>query len=131
MPHSLIFIGERPSHSEMHIKGKPDFCDALQLSKTSHHRPSNLSYHSIPFHQSQISIHILENNSRFHCRQQSLQLIEGDQQLSEEQAYDVFTNFAIMEDNKVAILIHSDKKRIRASKKEGPKVLAASREVEV
>ena len=33
MPNSLIFIGERPSHLEVNIKGKPDFYDAIQLSK--------------------------------------------------------------------------------------------------
>ncbi|SDN04222.1 hypothetical protein [Bacillus sp. OK048] len=128
MPNSLIFIGERPSHSEMYIKGKPSFFDALQLSKTSQHQTAILPYHSIPLHQSLISIHILESNCRFHCRQQSLQLIEGKQQLSEEEAYDVFANFAIMEDNKVAILVHSDQKRIRAGEKEGPRVLSASQD---
>ena len=131
MPNSLIFIGERPSHSEMYIKGKPTIFDALQLSKTSQAQTSILPYHSIPLHQSQISIHILESNSRFNCRQQTLQLIEGKQQLSEEEAYDVFTNFAIMEDNKVTFLIHSGTRRNRAKKKEGPKVLSTSKEVEV
>ncbi|MEH7180619.1 hypothetical protein [Neobacillus vireti] len=130
MPNSLIFIGERPSHLEMYIMGKPDFYDAIQLSARPHRLSSSMSYHSIPFHQSDISINIIESNSRFNCRQQSLQLIEGDKQLSEEDAYEIFTNFAIMEDNKVAFLLTSPNKKIRTRGRVTPKVLFASRKVE-
>ena len=131
MPNSLIFIGERPSHLEVNIKGKPDFYDAIQLSKKTHSISPNLSYQSIPLHQYHISIHILESNTHFNCRQQSLQLIQGEKQLSEEEAYDIFTNFAIMDDNKVAFLTLSGRKRIRTREKVEPRVLAASKEVEV
>ncbi|MEH7494199.1 hypothetical protein [Neobacillus niacini] len=125
MPNSLIFIGERPSNLEMHIKGKPEFYDALLLSKKSHHPSSHLSYHSIPFHQSRVTIHIHETNSQFNCHHYSLQLIEGERPLSEEDAYDIFTNFAIMEDNKVTFLMHSRRKRIKLREKVNPKNLLA------
>lgn len=125
MPNSLIFIGERPNQLEMQIKGKPEFYDAVLLSKKSHHPSSNLSYHSIPLYQSRVTIQIRENNSQFNCQHQLLQLIEGERPLSEEDAYDIFANFAIMEDNKVAFLLLSGKKRIRLREKEEPKVLSA------
>lgn len=131
MPNSLIFIGERPSHLEMYVKGKPDFYDAIHLSKESHHTSSTLSYHSIPLHQSHVSIHILESKSQFNCHQQSLQLIAGERLLSEEEAFEFFTNFAIMEDNKVAFLMNLKKRKIRKKEKEDPGVLLASREIEV
>jgi hypothetical protein len=131
MPNSLIFIGERPSQKEMHIKGKPEFYDAVLLSKRSHQLSSILSYHSIPLHQAHISIHIRENNSYLNCQKQSLQLIEGEKQLSEEEAYDFFSNFAIMEDNKVAFLMRSRKKEIRPGEKVDPKVLSVSEKLEV
>jgi hypothetical protein len=131
MPNSLVFIGERPSHMEMQIKGKPDFYDAILLSKKSHHPSSNLSYHSIPLHQSRVTIHIRENNSQFNFYHQSLQLIEGETQLSEEEAYDIFTNFAIMEDNKVAFLICSGSKRIKLREKVEPRVLSACEKQEI
>jgi hypothetical protein len=131
MPNSLIFIGERPSHLEMEIKGKPDFYDAILLSKKSHHPTSNLSYHSIPLTQSRVTIHIRETNSQFNCQHQSLQLIEGGKQLSEEDAYDIFTNFAIKEDNKVAFLLIAGRKRMKTSEKDEPKVLAARKKLEV
>jgi hypothetical protein len=128
MPNSLIFIGERTSQMEMHIKGKPEFYDALQLSKNP---SSHLSYHSIPLHQTSITIYIRENNSRFNCHHQSLQLIEGERPLSEEDAYDIFTNFAIMEDNKVAFIMLSGRKKYRLREKENPKVLSAREKLEV
>lgn len=128
MPNSLIFIGERPSQMEMYIKGKPKFYDALLLSKNP---SSHLSYHSIPLHQARVTIHIHETNSQFNCHHQSLQLIEGERPLSEDDAYDIFTNFAVVEDNKVAFLMLSDRKRIRLCKKEDPKVLSAQKKLEV
>ncbi|WP_419955047.1 hypothetical protein ACN6MT_05595 [Neobacillus niacini] len=122
MPNSLIFIGERPSHLEMHIKGKPEFYDAMLLSKNP---SSQLSYHSIPLHQSRVTILIRENNCQFNCHHQSLQLIEGERPLSEDDAYDIFTNFAFMEDNKVAFIMLSGKNRMRLREKEGPRALSA------
>lgn len=127
MPNSLIFIGERPSQLEMLIKGKPEFYDAILLSKQSHHPSSHLSYHSIPLYQSRVTIHIREDNSQFNCQDKSLQLIEGEQPLSEEEAYDMFTNFAVMEDNKVAFLLYSGRKRIGLRKKVDPKILSVSK----
>jgi hypothetical protein len=131
MPNSLIFIGERPSHLEMYIKGKPEFHDALILSRKSHHLTSNLSYHSIPLHQSRVTFHIRENNSQFNCHHLSLQLIEGEKQLSEEDAYEIFTNFAVMEDDKVAILMLPGRKRIKTREKVEPKILTAKEKLEV
>lgn len=128
MPNSLIFIGERPSHLEMHIKGKPEFYDAVLLSKNP---SSQLSYHSIPLYQSRVTFYIRENNSQLNCHHQSLQLIEGERPLSEEDAYDVFTNFAIMEDKKVAFLMLTGQKRKRTTKKVDPKVLIESKKLEV
>ncbi|MFJ5759324.1 hypothetical protein ACIQAA_09380 [Neobacillus sp. NPDC093182] len=128
MPNSLIFIGERPSQMEMYIKGKPEFYDAMLLSKNP---SSHLSYHSIPLNQSRVTIHIRETNSQFNCHHQSLQLIEGERPLSEEDAYDIFTNFAIIEDNKVAFIIPSRTKRIGLREKEDPKVLSAQEKLEV
>lgn len=129
MPHSLIFIGERPRYMEMEIKGKPDFCDAILLSKKNYHPTSNLSYQSIPLTQSRVTIHIRENNSQFYCYHQLLQLIEGEKQLSEEDAYDIFTNFAIMEDNKVAFLMTSGRNRKKSKGKHKPMVLLASQKL--
>jgi hypothetical protein len=131
MPNSLIFIGERPSTLEMHIKGKPEFYDALLLSKKSFHPSSQHSYHSIPLHQSRVTIHIRETNSQFYCHHQSLQLIEGERPLSEEDAYDIFTNFAIMEDNKVAFIMPIRRKRVGLREKENPRVLSAQEKLEV
>lgn len=131
MPNSLIFIGERPSHMEMQIKGKPEFYDAILLSKKSHHQSSNMSYHSIPLHQSRVTISIRENNSQFNYHRQSLQLIEGEQPLSQVEAYDIFTNFAIMEDNKVAFLVLSGRKRIKLRDKAEPRALSAREKLEV
>jgi hypothetical protein len=113
----------------MEIKGKPDFYDAILLSKKSHHPTSNLSYHSIPLTQSRVTIHIRETNSQFNCYHQSLQLIEGEKQLSEEDAYDIFTNFAIMEDNKVAFLMISGRSRMKTRGKREPMVLLASQKL--
>jgi hypothetical protein len=128
MPNSLVFIGERPSQLEMHIKGKPEFFDAMLLSKNP---SSHLSYQSIPLHQSKVTIYIRENNSQFNCHHQSLQLIEGERPLSEEDAYDIFTNFAIIEDNKVAFIIRSDRKKFRLREKEDPRFLSAQEKMEV
>jgi hypothetical protein len=128
MPNSLIFIGERPSQMEMYIKGKPEFYDALLLSKNP---SSHLSYHSIPLHQSRVTIHIRETNSQFNCHYQSLQLIEGEKPLSEEDAYDIFTNFAVVEDNKVAFIMRSRRKEIGLREKGKPSVLSVQKEVEV
>lgn len=127
MPNSLIFIGERPSQMEMYIKGKPEFYDAMLLSKNP---SSHLSYHAIPL-KSRVTIYIRETNSQFNCHHQSLQLIEGERPLSEEDAYDIFTNFAIMEDNKVAFIIPSRRKSIGLREKEDPKVLSAQEKLEV
>ena len=127
MPNSLVFIGERPSQMEMHIKGKPAFYDAMLLSKKSHHP----SYHSIPLYQSRVTIHICENNSLFNCHQQSLELIEGEKRLSEEDAYDIFTNFAFMEDNKVAFIMLSGRNKIRLREKAHPLALSAREKLEI
>lgn len=131
MPNSLIFIGERPSHSEMQIKGKPEFYDALLLSKKVYNPTSNLSYYSIPLHQSRVTIHIREDNSQFNCYNQSLQLVEGEQSLSEDDVYDFFTNFAIMENNKVAFIMLSRKRKMKLRKKENPKQLYTHEKQEV
>ncbi|MFP7298653.1 hypothetical protein [Neobacillus niacini] len=131
MPNSLVFIGERPSYLEMQIKGKPDFYDAIVLSKKSHHPSSNRSYHSIPLHETRVTIHIRETNSQFNCYYKSLQLIEGEKQLSEEEAFDIFTSFAIMEDNKVAFLLDSGRKGIKLREKVGPRSLTAREKLEV
>lgn len=128
MPNSLIFIGERPNQMEMHIKGKPDFYDAVLLSKNP---SSHLSYHSIPLHQSCVTIHIHENKSQFNCYRQSLELIEGERPLSEKDAYDIFTNFAIMEDNKVAFIMLSGRNRIRLREKAKPRELSVHEILEV
>jgi hypothetical protein len=131
MPNSLIFIGERPSHLELYIRGKPDFYDAIQLSTNTHHLSSKLSYHSIPLQQSHVSIRIHGSSSQFNCQQQSLQLIEGEKLLTEEDAYEIFTNFAIMDDNKVAFLMISGRRKILKGEKVDPRVLTASKELEV
>jgi hypothetical protein len=130
MPNSLIFKGERPSHLELYIREKPNFFDAIQLSTKAHHLSSNQSYHSIPLHQSHVSIYIHESCSKFNCQQQSLQLIEGEKLLTADDAYDIFTNFAIMEDNKVAFLMVSGRRGIRKGEKKDPKVLTASKRLE-
>jgi len=130
MPNSLIFIGERPSHLELKIKGKPDFYDAILLSK-KFDRVTNLSYHSIPLTQSRVTIHIRETNSQFNCHHRSMQLIEGERLLSEDEAYNIFTNFAIMEDNKVAFLMHPGRKSIKLQEKENPKKLSAHEKMEI
>jgi hypothetical protein len=128
MPNSLIFIGERPSQMEMYIKGKPEFYDALLLSKNP---CSHLSYHSIPLHQTKVTIHIRETNSQFNCHYQSLQLIEGERPLSEEDAFDIFTNFAVVEDNKVAFIMCTRGKGIGLREKGNPRVLSVQKELEV
>jgi hypothetical protein len=115
----------------MHIKGKPEFYDAMLLSKQSHRPSSQLSYHSIPLYQSRVTIHIREDNSRFNCHDQSLQLIEGEQPISEEEAFEMFTNFAIMVDNKVSFLIHSRRKRFKLREKVNPKNLLTHEKMEV
>lgn len=122
MPNSLIFIGERPSHLEINIKGKPEFYDAMLLSKNPF---SQLSYHSIPLHQSRVTILIRENKCQFNYYHQSLQLIEGERPISEDEVYDIFTNFAFMEDNKVAFIMLSGKKRMKLREKEWPRALSA------
>jgi hypothetical protein len=125
----LIFIGERPSYMEMQIRSKPDFFDALRLSRHTFHFNHNRSYHSIPLGHAQVSIHIRENNSQFTCHQQSLKLIEGDKQLSETEVYDIFSNFAIKEKDKVSFLLTPPNSRIRVKDRENLRVLEESKEL--
>lgn len=116
----VVFIDDRPSHLETQISNKPCFSDALLLSKMFYWKNP---YHTISFEQSPLPIHIKENNSKFTCNPNLLQLVEGDQPLSEEEVYDIFSSFAFIKNHKVSILIINDKKKYKGKKRKVPRIL--------
>ena len=101
MTKELIFIGEKGNGNEMEINSKPDFYDALLLSKQA---PQNAPYQSIPLRTNEtVTIHFSEANIEFTYQQRSLQ-IKGEKHLTEEEAFNTFKNFAIKEGKKVTYL---------------------------
>lgn len=102
MKKELIFIGEKANENEMEIKYKPDFYDALLLSKQS---PQNAPYQSIHLRtNAKVSIHFSQN-IKFTYQQHSWK-IEGEKHLTEEEAFALFKSFAIREGKKVTYLAH-------------------------
>lgn len=130
--HSLIFIGAKKRNKELQLKSKPGFSDAICLSKQSTHTTKNTPYQSISIgSRKNISIHFCDENIHFTYHNKSLQLLAGDNKnLTDENVFDVFTNFAFKEGNKVTILkILPDRKMISRKKKK-ERVLHVGKEVE-
>lgn len=123
MNKTIIFIGDRPTQHEMQIKSKPKFSDAMLLSKKANLSSMKKYYHSIPINQDKLSFHFKEINSHFIFSQHTLELVVGDHKLTEEEVYDIFSNFAFMADNKVSILILDGMKKIRKGSRNKLKVL--------
>jgi hypothetical protein len=113
MKDELIFIGKKQSKKEMEIRGKPDFHDALLLSKQS---PQNTFYQFIPLRtDTTVSIHFSGTNTQFTYQQHVLK-IETELDLTEGEAFDIFRNFAIKEGTKIAYLTHCPSKRQKGKK---------------
>ncbi|HEY2421044.1 MAG TPA: hypothetical protein VGI04_06505 [Neobacillus sp.] len=103
MSDELIFIGEKANQAEMAITCKPDFYDALLLSKQSSQNPH---YQSIPLRMNKfIFIHFPDANIHFTYRKHALTL-EGEKQITEEEAFHFFKHFAIKEGRKITYLAH-------------------------
>lgn len=104
---SLIFIGEMPDEKVMRIKSKPEFYDAVILSKQSPRSIKNAPYQFIPLGG---SIHFCENDVKFTFHQHSLQIM-GNQQLTETDVYNILNHFAVKKGNQISFLVHfpSDK----------------------
>lgn len=83
----LIFIGERPCNN------KPEFYDAIRIST------QNGSYQSIPLP------YFFDSSTQITYDQHSLKL-ESSQSLTNEEALNIFQNFAVKKGNKVAYLTH-------------------------
>ncbi|MDQ0200805.1 hypothetical protein [Neobacillus ginsengisoli] len=127
---SLIFIGEMSNKNEMTIKNKPGFYDALVLSKQSAHSTKSQSYQSIPCDKlEKISIRIFYKNIQFTYRNQSLQLIDDDEKLTEEEVINVFNNFAVKEGDKITYLVHYPSDKIRSRKKKKARILAEEKKL--
>lgn len=129
--HSLIFIGEKKRNKELQLKSKPGFSDAICLSKQSTHTTKNAPYQSIHIgSRKNISIHFRDENIHFTYHNKSIKLLAGDKNLTDKDVFDVFTNFAFKEGNKVTILkIFPDRKMIPRKKKK-ERVLQVGKEVE-
>lgn len=107
MKDELIFIGEKLGEIELAVQSKPDFHDALLLSKKT---PQKSLYQSIPLRtNTTVFIHFKESNIQFTYQQHSL-IVEGEKGISEEEAFDIFKHFAIKEGKKIAYLAHCPSK---------------------
>jgi hypothetical protein len=128
---SLIFIGEISDGNEMTIKNKPGFYDALLLSKQSVHSTKSSSYQSVPYdNQKKISIRNFDKNIQFTYRNQSLQLIDDDEKLTDEEVLNVFNHFAIKEGDKVTYLLQYPNDKIRPRKKKKARILEEGKQLE-
>lgn len=112
----LIVNEERPIYEVNSINSKPCFFDAILLSKNSCSRPTRRNYQLIPIGSSPYSIHVHENKAKFTYTEKSLELIEEGRKLTEDEVFDIFSNFAFMENNQVSFLLLNDKRKIRKRK---------------
>lgn len=120
MNDELIFIGEKQSEIELAVQSKPDFHDALILTKKTLQKSP---YQSIPLRtNTTVSIHFRESNIQFTYQRHFLK-VEGEKGITEEEALDIFKHFAIKEGKKIAYLAHCPSKPQEGKKK---RVLAES-----
>lgn len=116
MKKSLIDNGERPTHMEKPLNRKPCFFDAILISKNSSSPPMRRNYQFVPIGSSPYPIHIHENKANFTCNRKSLELVEDGRKLTEDEVFEIFSNFAFVEDKRVSFLLLNDNKKIRQRK---------------
>jgi hypothetical protein len=115
MNEELIFIGKRLSQLEVKITRKPAFHDIVCLTN---HSSKNTPYQYIPIGiREQESIYFSKHNIRLTYGNNSLK-IEGNWQLSDEEALNVYSNFAIRDGGKVSFLTHSLNKPEKRKKRQ-------------
>lgn len=110
----VIIAGERPAHKENSCNSNSGFFEAILLSKNL---PMKRNNRLIPIGQSPYPIYIHEKKSNLINTEMSLELFEEGRNLTEEEAYEIFSNFTFMEDHKVSYLLLNDKRKIRQRKK--------------
>ncbi|ETI67476.1 hypothetical protein [Neobacillus vireti] len=129
--HSIIFIGKKKRNNELQLTSKPDFSDAICLSKPLTHSTKNTPYQSIAIDGSKnLSIHFSDENIHFTYYNKSLQVLAGDKNLSDEKVLDICSNFAFKEGNKVTFLKVIPKRNTIPRKKKEVRVLLAGKELE-
>ncbi|NRD77143.1 hypothetical protein HPT25_06490 [Bacillus sp. BRMEA1] len=101
----LIFIGEMSKKSGLKILRKPKFSDAVLLSHQSPQLMSNSPYQTIHLcEEGHNSIYLCDRDIQIICFPKSIQIIQENRELTEEEVYDAVTNFVLMEGKKVTFL---------------------------
>jgi hypothetical protein len=105
LSYALIFIGEKNSKKECWIKSKPSFFDAVLLSNKSPHHTKSSPYQQISLdYYTELSFQFSDSDVQLKCDGETLQIIEGETQLSEDEVYDLINNFVIKQGSKITIL---------------------------
>lgn len=115
---SFILCGQRLTNNEKLCNPKPSFFEAILLSKNYSCSPA-MKGHSQPIRIEQpiYFIKMKENISNFKSDERKLELLDQGRNLTEEEAYEIFSKYVYVEDRKVSYLLLNDKKKIRQRKK--------------
>jgi hypothetical protein len=114
---SFIVSGERSTVNEKICNRKSGFFDAILLSKVSSCSPPMKSNSQlIHSEKSCYSINLKEKSSKYMCAERMLELIDEGRNLSEEEAYEIFSHFTYVEDRRVSYLLLNDKRKIKQRK---------------
>jgi hypothetical protein len=101
----LIFIGEMSKKAEVRITRKPGFSDAALLSQQSPQLLKNSPYQTIRLSdEGNNSICFCDKDIQITYHPRSLEIIEENRELSEEEVLDVVTNFILKEGNRFTVL---------------------------
>lgn len=124
---SLIFIGEILHQQKWRITGKPSFYDALLLANQSPLPTMSTPYQSIlQDNNTNVSIHFCDYNFQLTYQGKSLQILNADRDLTEEEVFNVFNNFVFKDGEKVSILRIFPYGKNRPRKRKRARVLAVS-----
>ncbi|PLS08003.1 hypothetical protein [Neobacillus cucumis] len=131
---SLMFIGDIVSSKEIRITRKPSIYDAFLLSNeplAAFPTPTNESYQSIPLEeQANISIQMKNYHIVLSYQQNSLQIAETDQILTEEEVLEIFNNFIVRIEDRVTYLETSSYRKMRPRKKKNRRFLTAEKNLD-
>jgi len=102
---AIILIGKQINNQELQITCKPSFSDAIQLTNHSLTLTKNSPYQCIPLEDDKnITLNYDGCSVHVDLNQRLIRIKEGASKLTEEEAFDLLSNFVIKEGDRVSFL---------------------------
>lgn len=128
---SLILIGKQINDQELQITCKPSFSDAIQLTNQSLTSTKNSPYHCIPLEDDKnISLNYDGCSVHVDLNQRLIRIKEVLSELTNEEAFDLLSNFVIKEGNWVSFLGFPPQRNTCPNKRQKVRIIAEGKELE-